>query len=246
MHMKSSASTAFLKILIVLTIIITIFWISLASASPLGKTIRVCVTCAETTDPVAEGLGITLWTSAGDKLATLYTGPKGCVEFGSGLPDGDYVITFYWNAAFRYEISIDCSQIVWQFDYRVPNPVIIKHFEYGDLGIPIEGLVVYLDEDGTDLVKLETDATGTVRFGGEWVDVCKVYHLEYMWGGVAYAEGPIHFEYDANGELQVCLWEKTNYLEPKSGGGLEHAYAQGAHARTCHRLLESVSLRQSF
>jgi len=226
MHMKSSASTAFLKILIVLTIIITIFWISLASASPLGKTIRVCVYCDETKDPVPQGLAINLFDKGGNILATLYTSPDGCVEFGSGLPDGEYVINFYWNQLYAYRIMIDCSQIVWQFDYYVPNPVIIKHFEYDGLGLPVVGVGVTLVEDGFNLLYSESDNTGTVVFNGEYVDVCKVYHLEYTYGGVAYSEGPIHFEYDANGKLQVCLWEKTNYLEPKSGGGL-YADAQG-------------------
>jgi hypothetical protein len=211
----------------VIAFIIPFFiWINASSASPLGKVIEVCITCAETGATIPDGLAVTLTNGV---TWTHYT-VDGCVEFGSGIEDGTYIISFYWNEPFSYTVTIDCSQIVWHFDYTVPNPVIIKHFYYAltpDIpdDHPIVGLEVILKGPAlTDSYIGTTDASGTVTFGGDIVEVCKVYELRYTWGGVLHTIGPIHFEYDTNGQLQVCVWEETNYLEPKSGGGFKKLY----------------------
>jgi hypothetical protein len=221
-------------------ILFSIFLIHIANASPLGKVIEVCLVCAETGEPIPDGFGVTLMDDMGTPLTTEYT-IAGCVEFGSGLPDGTYYITYYWNEPFRHEITIDCSQIIWHFDYRVPNPTITKHFLYSGLDIPIVGLEVVLDEDGVDIASAFTDASGTVVFGGALVDVCKVYTLEWMWGSDPYTEGPIHFEY-VSGELLVCAWEATNYLEPKSGGGIIKADVCVVRVRALHQQINIHSM----
>jgi len=185
---------------------------------PLGKYIDVGIFCAETEDPVPDGLAVRL-TGMGHDIQ-LYTA-SGHVLFGSGIPDGTYTLSWYWNGLYSYEVTIDCSQLTWHFDYCVPNPVIIKHFYY-DISHegypPIVGLTVTLWEDGVPITSAVTDATGTVTFDGYWVDVCKEYYLRWTYGGVDAQEGPIHFAYDADGKLLQCAWEGFNYLEPKSGG----------------------------
>jgi len=185
---------------------------------PLGKYIDVGIFCLETEEAVPDGLAIRLvgmgydWT-----LRTV----GGHVLFGSGIPDGTYMLSFYWNGPYSYDVTIDCSQITWQFDYYVPNPVIIKHFYYDiehEGYPPIQGLTVTLWEDGAPITSAVTDSTGTVTFDGYWVNVCKEYYLTWTYGGEDDQEGPIHFKYDADGKLQKCVEELFNYLEPKSGG----------------------------
>jgi len=187
-------------------------------ASPLGKYIDVGIFCEETEEPVPDGLAVRLVGQGFD--ITLRT-VNGRVLFGSGIPDGTYTISWFWNKAYSYEVTIDCSQITWYFDYYVPNPIIIKHFYYDLYHAhypPIVGLHVTLWENGIPIASQLTDGTGTVRFDGYYIDVCKEYYLTWTWGGTDYQEGPIHFIYE-DGKLLVCVWEGTNYLEPKSGGG---------------------------
>jgi len=213
--------------MIIAFIIPFFIWINASSASPLGTLIEVCITCAETGAFVPDGLAVTL---TGKTVTygpvTLYT-KDGCVSFGSGVEDGNYQVEWYWNTQFGKEVAINCSKIIWHFDFTVPNPVIVKYFEYEGLGTPIEGLDVdlilfeLLPEaiPATVIASGTTDASGMVTFGGLYVEVCVEYKLRYFWGGVEYRTDVIHFAYDANGDLQVCYWEETNYLEPKSGGG---------------------------
>lgn len=188
--------------------------------SSLGKFIEVCIVCEETQDPI-EGLKITVTSADGSWSETRTTDGKGCSgRFGTGMPDGTYTIAWYWNEAYRNEVTINCSKIIWHYDYSVPNPVIIKHFKYDLEGWdypPIAGLNVTLVEDGIEKTWALTDATGTVTFDGKHVVVCKSYQLMYWWGGTQYyvPEPAIHFEM-VDGELLVCLWEETNYLSPKS------------------------------
>lgn len=183
---------------------------------PLGKYIEVGIFCSETEEPVPDGFAVTL-QGMGFK-DTKYTS-SGLVKFGSGIPDGTYTLSWWWNGPYSYTITIDCSQITWHFDYYVPNPTIIKHFYYDikcDPSIPIVGLNVTLVENGVPIAWQLTDSTGTVTFGGNLVDVCKEYYLTWTYGGVGASAGPIHFAYDPNGKLLECVWEESNYLEPKS------------------------------
>jgi len=230
MSKKRIATTAFLLFLMLIAFLVPLFWNNVEACHrrphkprhpPLGKYIVVGIFCQETEEPVPDGFAVRLTGQGYD--ATMYT-KDGLVRFGSGLPDGTYVISFYWNGPYEYEVTIeDCSQITWYFDYYVPNPVIIKHFyyetEWADGFPPIVGLNVTLVENGVPIAWQLTDATGTVTFGGDLVDVCKEYYLTWTYGGVDDQEGPIHFAYDEYGQLLECIWEGYNYLEPKSGGG---------------------------
>jgi len=215
-------------ITVALVFVISIFFVIIPSVSSSGKLIKVGVFCKETGLPVPFGLAVTV--EGEGYMGTLYTGEDGYTGvFGSGLVDGTYTISWYWNEPYSDTVTIDCSQIVWTFDYCVPNPVIIKHFVY-DLNDgttpPKVGLEVNLYEYdgpvGTLKATATTDATGTVMFGGDVVDVCKDYLLEYTWGGTTYTvppkgSDPIHFAY-TDGKLLVCSWEETNLLDPKDDG----------------------------
>jgi len=223
---KTIAATAFLIFLI--CILLIPFFSNIVDACwrhkphkprrpPLGKYIDVGIFCAETEEPVPDGLAVRLVGMGYD--ITMRT-VKGHVLFGSGIPDGTYTLSWWWNGPYEDTVTIDCSQITWHFDYYVPNPVIIKHFYY-DISHegypPIVGLNVSLLENGVPIAWQLTDATGTVTFGGDFVDVCKEYYLTWTYGGVDSNEGPIHFAYNADGKLLECVWEGYNYLEPKSG-----------------------------
>jgi len=216
---KAIAFTAFMIFISLLTVISLFFLIS-AAVSPPGKYIKVGVFCDETGEPVPPGLAITV-KGDGFGPTTQLTRADGYTDcFGSGLPDGTYNIWFCWNGLYNYTVEVHCTQITWVFDYYVPNPVIAKHFEYeaGSCeGDPIPGLNVRLVEGGVVIATEVTDEDGNVIFGGDVVEVCKEYYLNYTWGGVEYSEGPIHFEY-VDGKLEDCLAELTNYLEPKGGG----------------------------
>ena len=206
-----------MKKYIIVTIIVLVSLFFVYSASPqLGKCIEVGIFCQETQCPVPEGLAVTI---TGEGFSeTLLTQPDGYTcQFGSGLVDGTYLISFYWNGPYEYEVCIDCSQIVWTFDYCVPNPTITKHFVYDLVSYdPIVGLTVDLvDAAGAIVSSAVTDATGTVTFDGTIVTACQEYTLQWMWGGALQSEGPISFCY-TEGELLECCWEQTNYLEPKS------------------------------
>lgn len=214
---KAVVFTAFLLILAIASILIPLS--SVKPRPPLGKWIDVGIYCAETEEPVPNGLAVRL---VGEGYNIIGFTKDGHVLFGSGLVDGTYVVSWYWNAPYEYEVTIDCSLITWYFDYYVPNPTITKHFYYETPynGFPpIVGLKVTLVEDGVPIASQVTDTTGTVFFGGDLVEVCKEYYLTWTYGGVDDSEGPIHFAYDEFGQLPVCAWEGTNYLEPKSGGG---------------------------
>jgi len=183
-----------------------------------AKFIKVRVFCEETGSQVPAGLKVSVSDLAGTFTDIKYTGANGTGWFGSGYPDGTYIIKFYWCGERTYEVIIDCTKQYWVFDYYVPNPTITKTFLYDIDGYPpVVGLEVSLYRGEELVVSLETDDTGTVVFDGQYVAVCEDYYLKYSWGSTECTEGPIHFAY-ADGELRVCLWEKTNYLEPKGGG----------------------------
>jgi len=223
---KTMASITLLMILLLLASIFLAFLTNEVEAChrrrrrpPLGKYIDVRIFCSETEEPVPDGLAVRLIGMGYDW--TLRTN-GGHVLFGSGIPDGTYTLSWYWNGEYTDTVTIDCSQITWYFDYYVPNPTIIKHFYYdiSHAGYPpIVGLNVTLVEEGVPIAWQLSDATGTVTFGGDLVDVCNEYYLTWTYGGVDDSEGPIHFAYDQYGQLLECLWEGYNYLEPKSGGG---------------------------
>lgn len=203
---------------VLIVLLIFSFFVIPVESPQVGTYINVGVFCEDTRRPVPEGLAVTV-TGEGF-TGTLYTDAQGYAGlFGSGLVDGTYVISFYWNGQYSYEVTIDCSQIVWTFDYYVANPVIIKHFVYDLEGYPpIEGLVVDLvDPTGAVVASATTDATGTVVFGGNFVSACVEYRLQWTWGSVLCSEGPIFFGY-TDGQLLECRWECTNYLEPKTCG----------------------------
>jgi len=215
---KTIVATAFLTTLMMFGAFIPIFWFK-NNASPLDKWIEVSIFCAETEEPVPDGLAIRLVGQGYDMTERT---KAGTALFGSGLVDGTYTISWYWNGEYFKEVTIDCSKITWHFDYYVPNPTITKHFKYKtpyNNYPPIIGLDVSLYEDDVFIISLKTDETGTVFFGGLYIDVSKDYYLTWVWGGEPAQVGPIHFAYDADGKLQVCAWEETNFLEPKSGGG---------------------------
>jgi len=192
-----------------------------ACIPPQGKVVKVGIYCQETETPVPDGLNVTL--TKGFLNETQVT-VDGWVTFGDGTVGnwviaGDYNISFYWNQPFKYQISIDCTKPCWQFKYYVPNPVIIKHVETKCEceSTPVEGLEFSLYENGVKISTKETDASGTVVFGGDLVEVCKEYVLKYTWLGTEYTEPdpPVHFKY-VNGELLVCQWELTNiFATPK-------------------------------
>lgn len=216
MKKRAKASIAIsAAILTALGLIIPLFLVP--SASPLGTYIQVHVQCEQTQTPIA-GLPVTLKHPDGTTISTMPTNADGCAgPFGSGLQDGDYIVEFYWADTFSYPVSINCTQIRWNFSYEVCNPQIIKHFYY-DLNDgsqpPVTGLNVSLYEDDVFNAWQLTDATGTVS----WVvDVCHDYALKYMWGGVQYTEpeaGYIHFDVPP----ASLTWEAWNGLEPKSEG----------------------------
>ena len=194
-----------------------VFPLSLACPQ-VGKYIEVGVFCRDTQCPVPAGLAVTV-TGNGFK-ETLYTDGSGYAGlFGSGLVDGEYTISFWWNGEYTDTVTIDCSQIVWTFDYVVPNPVIIKHFVYDLEGYPpVVGLNVDLvDASGTVVASSVTDGTGTVVFDGTVVAAETSYWLQWLWGSVVQQEGAIVFPY-VNGQLLGNVIELTNYLSPKTCG----------------------------
>ena len=219
MKPKTKASIALLVLATILAIIITLFFVG--SASPLVKWIDVGLSCSETGEHVPDGLAIKLFGMGYE--VTEYT-TDGRVQFGSGLVDGTYDISWFWCVERVETVTIDCSKLTWTFDFEVPNPTIIKHFvydtPYNDYP-PVVGLNVSLLNNGTpEVIAWQlTDATGTVTFGGDLVAVCKEYSLAWTWGGVEASEGPIHFVYDDLCRLCENVWEQTNYLPAKSGGG---------------------------
>lgn len=84
------------------------------------------------------------------------------------------------------------------------NPEVHKTFLYALPGEgPIEGLEVSLSGYENKF----TDADGYV----EWIVdyFTKDYTLNWTWNGIPASEA-VHFADDQ------CVWEKTNYLEPKS------------------------------
>lgn len=206
------ATTASLMFLLI--ILISMFLST--PVSPLGKYIVVCLECEQTGEGIP-GVDVTI-TGEGFE-ATMPTGKNGCTgPFGSGLVDGDYVIEYFWcGERYAYNVTIECSKITWYFTYEVPNPEIIKHFVYNICEQefpPVVGLNVSLYEDGAFKAWQLTNGEGTVRFDGTVVGFCHDYTLNWTWGGIPAGEGPIHFDCPP----ECCIWEKTNELEPKSGG----------------------------
>jgi hypothetical protein len=150
-------------------------------------------------------------------LFTSVTNAKGCVGFGSGLPDGTYWVIYDWAGIQHREIiTIDCSKINWSFEFTVDNPTIVKTFVY-DLPNwnpaypPKQGLEVTVTDQTGASFTLTTDENGQVSWSA---DVGYTYTLSWLYGGESHTEtiGPV-----AVPESQEdLLIEVTNYLEPKS------------------------------
>lgn len=216
--------------MIIAFIIPFFIWIKASSASPLGTYIIVCVYCAEQTDVGIEGVEVKVSGDFG--FDTKFTGPDGCTDrFGSGYPVGTYTVSFMWNGVEQSkEVTVTCEKAEWLVEFYVPNPTIIKHFIYKTIGgVVTENFAVELweDTDGDENVDVLvatawTGETGTVTFGGDIVEVCKIYYLKYTWNEVEHTVGPIHFT--AVGCKTSIVWEDTNELEPKSGGGYKKLY----------------------
>ncbi|MCS7124531.1 MAG: hypothetical protein NZ932_03850 [Candidatus Bathyarchaeota archaeon] len=234
---KSNVSTAFpLLVLMLCALIVSSFFvIGVVDAchrrprppcprprpQPPGKWIEVTILCEETGKPIPDGLAVKC--EGPMNFADIKFTKNGKVLFGSGVIDGTYVISWTWcGKLWSRTVTIDCSKLIWQFEYKVPNPKIIKHFYYDAPYFdnpPIAGLDVTLYVGTTPVVTLKTDDTGTVVFDGKYVEVGKEYYLKWLWGGVEETEGPITFKYDDFGRLMNCVWEGKNYLKPKGGGG---------------------------
>lgn len=194
--------------------IIAIFLVS--RVSPLATWIDIGLYCRETKDSIPDGLSVRLIGQGYDVTERTVNGH---VLFGSGLVDGTYSVSWYWNEPYERVVEINCSKITWDFGFCVPNPTITKHYKYDTpyMDYPaIVGLNVTLMENGLPAAWQLTDPSGTVVFDGNNVDVCNDYTLTWLWGSVPYSTDPIHFGYE-NGELLVCAWEETNYLPAKSG-----------------------------
>ena len=91
-----------------------------ACIPPRGKVVKVGIFCQETRMPVPDGFAVT-FTRIGGITETKYT-VGGYVQFGDGtignwVVSGNYSIKFYWNTEFEYNVTIDCSQETWQFNY---------------------------------------------------------------------------------------------------------------------------------
>jgi len=206
---KHIATTAFLIILVILALL-TPFFVNNVEACrrkhprhpPLGKFIHIQFTCFQTGEPIV-GLPVTISTT------TQLTDSSGWVIFGSGYAPGTYTYTFkWWDGPHSETVTIDCSQQHWYFYEELVNPEVHKWFFVDTVYDcpPIEGLDVTLSGYGTKT----TDEYGYVSwilnypFGD--------YTLEWVWNGAAASE-PVYWAGFVNG-----VWEKENYLEPKSGG----------------------------
>ena len=115
----------------------------------------------------------------------------------------------------------------------IPSPLgkcIVKQFVYNlspDYP-PIDGLTVSLYDSVPNYLDQQiTNATGHVKFVGL---PDGTYELRWMWGGVE------------DNELKSItsdkmVWEFTNYLEPKSGGGLLLAEARGQASHASRQVI---------
>jgi hypothetical protein len=219
---KTIATTAFLLFLMLIAFLVPHFLGNSVDACgrhkpphhhprppPLGKYIHAQFVCDQTGLPI-KGLVVKV-VETGD-MAT--TDSEGKVVFGSGYAPGTYTIEWdWWDGHYSVAITIDCTKKDWYLEpypTRLKNPEIHKTFVVDIHGgyetEPIEGLEVTLVGYGTK----KTDAKGYV----EWVVdyFVKNYTLEWTWNSKPASE-PVHFE-EGQG-----VWEKTNHLEPKSGGG---------------------------
>jgi len=220
MQRKTNASIAFpLLILMMLALTISSFlFVGYVDACrrhkpphpprhpPLGKYIYITFTCSRTGKPIV-GLPVTI-VETGDIAKT---NDKGLVVFGSGYPPGRYTWSFeWWDGIHNHAETIDCSKQNWYFKETLPNLEVHKWFYikvYGE-PVPYEGLEVTLNPGyGTKT----TDEDGYV----EWILDYPFgsYTLEWSWNGDDFSE-PVVFEPGQG------VWDKTNYLDPKSGGGI--------------------------
>jgi len=95
------------------------------------------------------------------------------------------------------------------------DKTIVKEFLYTGSSDPISALTVDLYNDGMAYIATDvTNATGHVEFGGLNDGT---YSLKWMWGGV---EGCEQIQIDCS----KLVWELTNYLASKSGGGIEGGF----------------------
>lgn len=215
-------------VLLALIMVITPFFVyeGNSCASALGKHICVDVTCEQTQKPIP-GLEVSLYLP--DIEVPLFTGTTnaaGWVSFGSGMPDGCYIISYTWAGETQYErVCIDCSKITWQFHLTVENPTVIKRFVYNlqwwnPSYPPKAGLEVTVT-DGESTWTETTDENGEITWSG---DVGYTYTLTYKYGGVTHTEtiGPIGIP-ESQEDLTVLV---VNYLEPKSAEQLRFPLAK--------------------
>lgn len=161
---------------------------------------------------IGAGLVVNLYKPDGTFVQTATTTAQGCTIFGSGIPDGTYVIKWSWQGVdYEETVTITCEKIIWEFTNELPYWTIEKQFYYEGTTIPptYELDVTLYCPDGSSITKTTVD--GFVSFedlkAGD-------YTLEWVWGGVTKTEDVgITFETSSPVEL-------TNYLDLKSGGGL--------------------------
>jgi len=201
---------------IILSAILHIFWVNAVEACkphhkgrpPLGKTIIKYFVYPDGT-PVGECLEVELWNEGNEPIEVEHTDEEGKVVF-AGLHDGTFTIEYSWQGVHYEEtLRIKCSQIVWEFKNVVPYWTLIKWFYYDtDPPLPISHLPVTLN--GFEGM---TDESGKVVFDGLKAGS---YTLAWLWGSEQKTE-----EVDIGFQTPTPI-ELTNYLEPKSGGGILH------------------------
>ena len=104
MQRNAKASIAVL-LLAIAALAITISFLFMKSASPLGTYIGVTILCEQTDDPIV-GLPVTVSYPDGTVVATIPTDSEGFAGwFGSGVPDGPYVITYTWGQTITHEVT---------------------------------------------------------------------------------------------------------------------------------------------
>jgi len=205
---KAIAFTAFM-IFISLVIVISLFFgIKSTLPSPLGKTIIKYFVYPDGT-PIGKCLEVELWNDG--LIAVGHTDSDGKVVF-SGLIDETYTFEYEWQGVpYEEMVRIDCSQIIWEFTNEVPYWTFEKQFYYDETEIPPTkelNVTLYYPE-GSSVTK--TTVEGFVSFddlkAGE-------YTVEWVWGSETKTEDfTIGFQTPSPVEM-------TNYLEPKSGGGV--------------------------
>jgi len=166
--------------------------------------------------PPVVGLQVNLTDAEGNLLYSAITNEQGIVSFGSGLPDGTYIIEWNWcGEHYSEEVTINCTHIIWEFTNYLPAKTINKWFYY-DLPNwtpaypPVVGLHVNLtDSKGNLCGQGITNDEGLVTF----IVPDGTYTIRWMWGGEAYSE-------EITVTCDQCVYDVENYLQAKGGGGI--------------------------